>query len=79
MKDALLRLISSMKFWTAVLGIVTALGAKYGLKVDADLYWSIVGMFGVLLGAQGLTDHGKVAAQITASTPWPDPYSTKSK
>lgn len=66
MKDALLRLASSMKFWTLLLGIVSALSAKYGLQVDPEVYWSIVGLFGLLLGAQGLQDHGKEAAKETA-------------
>lgn len=64
MKTALLRLLSSMKFWTLLLGIVTSLGAKYGLEVDPEVYWSIVGLFGLLIGAQGLNDHGKAKAEI---------------
>lgn len=67
MRDAIIRLLSSMKLWTVVLGIASALGAKYGIRVDPDVYWSIVGLFGLLLGAQGLTDHGKEAAKATAS------------
>jgi hypothetical protein len=69
MKDAIVRLLSSMKFWTTFLGIVTAIGAKYGFKVDPEVYYSIVGLFGLLLGAQGLTDHGKEAAKIAAANP----------
>lgn len=68
MKNAILRLVSSMKFWTAILGIISALGARYGFQVDPEVYWSIVGIFGLLIGAQGLTDHGKEAAKITAAT-----------
>lgn len=68
MKDAIIRLLSSMKFWTTILGVVSALGAKYGFNVDPDGYWSIVGLFGLLLGAQGLTDHGKEAAKVTAGS-----------
>lgn len=64
MKTALLRLFSSMKFWTLLLGLVTSLGAKHGLEVDAQTYWSIVGLFGLLLGVQGLNDHGKAKAEI---------------
>ncbi len=60
--------MSSMKFWTMILGMVTAIGAKYGFKVDPETYWSIVGLFGLLIGAQGLTDHGKEAAKISANT-----------
>lgn len=64
MKVALLRLLSSMKFWTAVLGVLTALGAKYGLEVDPETYWTIVGFFSLLLGGQALQDHGKAKAEI---------------
>lgn len=63
MKDAIIRLLSSMKFWTVVLGLLTSFGAKYGFKVDPDMFWAIVGLFGLLLGAQGLQDHGKEAAK----------------
>ena len=62
MKQALLRLVSSMKFWTLILGLITSLGAKYGFQVDPEVFWSIVGLFGLLIGAQGLTDQGKTAA-----------------
>lgn len=72
MKDAIIRLLSSMKFWTTILGVVTALGAKYGFKVDPDVYWSIIGLFGLLVGAQGLTDNGKEAAKITATAAAPN-------
>lgn len=65
MKNAIIRLLSSTKFWTAILGIVSALGARYGFQVDPEVYWSIVGIFGLLIGAQGLTDHGKEAARIS--------------
>lgn len=67
MKDAILRLLSSMKFWTVVLGVLTSIGAKYGFKVDQDMFWAIVGLFGLLLGTQGLQDHGKEAAKAKAA------------
>lgn len=67
MKDALVRLASSMKTWTLVLTLLGALGAKYGFSVDAETFWAIVGLGTVLLGAQGATDLGKnavVAAKV---------------
>ncbi len=69
MKAALIRLVSSMKFWTFVLGLLTALGARYGIKVDAEIYWSIVGLTAVLIGAQGATDAGRAAAEVNARPP----------
>lgn len=68
MKAALIALLSSMKFLTTVLGIVTALAARYGFHVDPDTFWMIAGLFVVLLTGQGLTDHGKAAAQIAAKS-----------
>lgn len=59
--NALKTLVSSLKFWTLVLALITAFAAKYGIAVDDNTYWTIVGFFGVLLGAQGLTDFGKNA------------------
>ena len=71
MKDAIIRLLSSMKFWTAVLGLLTAIGAKAGFNVDPEVYWAIVGVVTVLILGQGLTDHGKEAAKITAAAATP--------
>lgn len=67
MKDAIVRLFSSMKFWTAVLGLVTAIGAKAGFNVDPEVFWGIVGVIMAVIVGQGLTDHGKEAAKITAA------------
>ncbi len=64
MKDALVRLFSSAKFWTMLIGLAVTLGARYGFQVDADVMWMIAGLVGILLGAQGLTDHGKSAAMV---------------
>lgn len=72
MKTALLRLLSSLKFWTLIIGaIVTASSAalaKYGLEVSDEAVrevatWLATG-FAVLLGGQALADHGKSKAEI---------------
>lgn len=70
MKEALTRLLSSSKFWTLVIGLAGALGARYGFAVDTDTMWMIAGLVGVLLGAQGLNDHGK-GAVLAAAPPTP--------
>jgi hypothetical protein len=67
-REALLRLVSSMKFWTALLGLLGILGAKYGFDVDENTYWTIVGIVGLLLAGQAATDHGKAAAQVHADS-----------
>lgn len=71
MKDAIIRLVSSMKVWTAIFGLITAIGIKAGFNVDPDVYWSIVGVVTALILGQGLTDHGKEAAKITAAASQP--------
>lgn len=56
-------LLGSKKFWTAILAVLTLLGAKKGLDVDQQTFWAIAGIYISLLGAQGLTDHGKERGQ----------------
>jgi hypothetical protein len=63
-KAPLARLFSSMKFMTFLLGVITTQAAKYGFEVDPETYWTITGLFGLLLGAQAATDHGKAKAEI---------------
>lgn len=63
---ALRSLLGSKKFITAIVGIVVALGAKYGLALDPEIIATIVGLFAVLVGAQGLADQGKEAAKAVA-------------
>ena len=66
MKDALLRLFSSMKFWTTIAALLATLGAKYGFSVDQTTVLMIGTLFAILLGAQGLTDMGKGRATVQA-------------
>lgn len=76
MKNALLSMLSSVKFWTQIIGLIinasASLLAKYGIGVsDATVMQisiTIAGLFGALGLAQGATDHGKAAAQIAATT-----------
>jgi uncharacterized membrane protein len=69
MSQALLDLIKSKKFWTAVVGIVAVLTARLGLHVDDATQAEIVGIIVTLIGAQGLADHGKEAAAIASAKP----------
>ena len=72
MKDAFRRLLSSMKFWTLILGVVATVGAslfaKYGLELSDSTVAKIAELlalgFGVLLGAQGATDLGKARTKV---------------
>jgi hypothetical protein len=58
------RMLSSMKLWTVVLGLIGIFAAKYGFEVDRETYWTIVGVVVFLIGAQGVTDWGKSAAVV---------------
>ncbi len=68
-KSVLKKLLTSTKFWTAIIGgIVTAgasLFAKYGLEVSDEAVQQVAGsitiMFSVLIHAQGQADLGKNA------------------
>lgn len=79
MKDALTRLLSSMKFWTVIVGLVTTMGAtafaKWGIDTsDAaqqQIAITISALFAILLHAQGNAESGKEAAKIQASAATP--------
>ena len=66
MKTALADLLSSKKFVTMIVGLVVAIGARKGLDVDPEITAAIIGLFAVLIGAQGAADHGKEAAKVKA-------------
>lgn len=61
-------LLTTKKFWTAIIAVITLIAASKGFDVDPKTLWGIVGIFVTLLGAQGLTDMGKSAALINAAT-----------
>lgn len=67
MKDALTRLLSSAKFWTAIIALISVFAAKYGFEISDQMTTLMSVIFAVLLGGQGLTDHGKAAALINAT------------
>lgn len=69
MKKALAELFASKKFLMMLTGIIVAVGAKYGLQLDADLVNLIIGLIGVFILGQGIADNGKSAAQIKADAP----------
>jgi uncharacterized membrane protein YfbV (UPF0208 family) len=63
MIDALKRLASSMKFWTAVIALIAIFAARYGFEISEQMTALVGAIFAVLLGGQGLADHGKEAAK----------------
>lgn len=69
MLAALRTLFSSKKFQTFIIGLMLTAGARFGLQLDGETCAAILGLVGILIGAQGLQDHGKEAAKITAEAP----------
>lgn len=75
MTDPIKRILSSAKFWTALIGLVltlfASLLAKYGLSVSdatvSQVATTIASVFAILLGAQGLADIGKSAELLRQS------------
>ena len=64
MKKAVADLLSSKKFVTAIVALLVLAGAKFGLNLDPELLVAILGIFAVLIGAQGAADMGKEAAKV---------------
>ena len=68
MIQALKSLLESAKVWTLLIGLSATFLAKYGIHVDDATAQLIAGGFAILLGAQGMADHGKAAALINAKS-----------
>jgi len=64
--SALKEMITSKKFIAAVAGIIVTLAAKKGLDIKPDYVNPIVGMIVAYIVGQGVADHGKAAAHISA-------------
>lgn len=68
-KTLAFRFLTSLKFWTVILGLTATGLAKHGIVLPPDMASIIAAGFGILLAAQGAADHGKAAALINAKTP----------
>jgi hypothetical protein len=66
MKNALLDLFTSKKFLAALTAIIVYVAGRFGFDVDTAVLDRIFAALLVYIGAQGIADHGKSAAQITA-------------
>ncbi len=66
MKPVLIDLITSKKFIAAVAAILVSIAGKAGLDVDPALIEKIYIALLVYVGAQGIADVGKPAAQVKA-------------
>lgn len=69
--DAFKRLLTSAKVITALVGLVVTFAAKHNVVLSPDDVNSILTIVAVLIGAQGLTDFQKGAAQVQAANPPP--------
>lgn len=66
MKPVLTELITSKKFIATIVAIVVCVGGKIGLDLDPELLSQIFTALLVYVGAQGIADMGKSAAQAKA-------------
>jgi len=77
MKSTLLDLFTSKKFLAALAAVVIYVAGRFGFDVDAAALDRIFAAFLVYVGAQGIADNGKAAAQIAAATVVPSSSSAK--
>ncbi len=67
MPSTIIELLSSKKFITALIAIIAAIAARYGLQLDANAILEVVAPLWAFVIAQGVADHGKSAAQVAAA------------
>lgn len=68
MKSTLLELVTSKKFLAAVTAIAVYVAGRFGFEIDQAALDHIFAALLVYVGAQGVADAGKSAAQIRAVT-----------
>lgn len=64
--DALRSMLASKKWQTAVIGAIVAAAAKLGLQLDSETVALIVAPLVAYIIGQGISDHGKPAAEVQA-------------
>jgi hypothetical protein len=67
MKTALLDLFASKKFLAALTAIIVYIAGRFGFDVDTSVLDRIFAALLVYIGAQGIADNGKSAAQVAAA------------
>lgn len=73
MKSALLDLFTSKKFLTALTAIIVYVAGRFGFNIDTTVLDRIYAALLVYIGAQGIADNGKSAAQIAAAAATANP------
>jgi hypothetical protein len=66
MKKVLLDLVTSKKFLMALTAIIVYVAGRSGFDVDTTVLDRIYAALLVYVGAQGIADNGKSAAQVAA-------------
>jgi len=66
MLEAIKALLGSKKFLVMLAGVIVAILAKVGVPIDPDLVNQVVGLAAAYIVGQGIADHGKEAAKVTA-------------
>lgn len=66
MYTAVKQLLSSKKFLVMLAGVFVAVLGKVGVPIDPDLTQEILAMCAAFVVGQGIADHGKEAAKVTA-------------
>lgn len=66
MSNLLKQLATSKKFLAALVAVVVAAGARYGLNLDPETVGILIAPLIAYIVAQGQADKGKHAAAITA-------------
>ena len=69
MKAAILEMLRSKKFLAMISAIVVFGVGRIGIDIDASKLDPVWQMIMVYVGAQGIADAGKAAAQVKAGTP----------
>jgi len=67
MKSVLTDLFTSKKFLAALTAIIVYIAGRFGFDVDTAVLDRIYAALLVYIGAQGIADSGKSAAQVTAA------------
>lgn len=67
MKQALLDLFTSKKFLAALTAILVYVAGRVGFDIDPSTLDHIFAALLVYVGAQGVADHGKSAAEVAAA------------
>ncbi|MCA1833049.1 MAG: hypothetical protein ABR520_11305 [Mycobacteriales bacterium] len=64
MRQTLIDLFTSKKFLTALTAVIVYLAGRFGFDVDTAVLDRVFAAFLVYIGAQGVADHGKSAAEV---------------